>query len=188
MHPDGISADLRESWQNQPPMTELTSTLLRRTALRFERKSRAIGIVGLAGQSAYALFFLAAAWFGEVTLCRIGCALIAAGLCYSISRMLRVLWRSLPTSGGPSDCVSFYRRRLTERRDFLRNGAHFFALGIYPGAALACLGWILAEPKSWPIAAGLALFCVGLHFAGHQINSIEAARLQKEIDLLDSDQ
>jgi hypothetical protein len=185
MQPEDLSADIRASWQNQPPMTALTSTLLRRTALRFERKSRAIVVVGLAGHVVYALFFLAAAWFGDVTLCRIGCALIASGFCYSAYNQ-RAFWEHLVfPSDCSSDCSKFYRRLLTERRDFLRNGMLFFVPSTYVGVALACLGWILSAPQHWQEAAGLALFYVGLHFAVHQLNAIEVARLQKELALLD---
>jgi hypothetical protein len=162
-------------------MTTLTSTLLRRTALRFDRKSRAIAVVGLAGFGAYALFFGAMAWFGEVLLCRLGCALIAAGFCYSIYSQ-RLVWRNPPQS----DCLSFYRQRLTERRDWLRRDGHFFILSTHLGVATACLGWILAEPRRWQEATSLAFFYAGLYFAVHQLNSIEVARLQKEIDLLNA--
>jgi hypothetical protein len=144
-----------------------------------------IEAVGILAHSAYALFFGAAAWFGEVTLCRIGCALIAAGFCYSVYR-LGVFWKSPLPSERPEDCLSFYRQRLTERRDFLRHRVPLFIPSTHLGVALGCLGWILSEPRLWQEATGLALFYLGLHFAVRQMNSIEAARLQKEIELLGS--
>lgn len=58
-------------------MTPLASSLLRRTALAFEQRERIRAALGLLSMIAFSLFFALMAVYGEVLLCRIGCALLA---------------------------------------------------------------------------------------------------------------
>ena len=51
--------------------------------------------------------------------------------------------------------------------------------------AIACVGWILAEPRRWPEAAGIVLFWIGLQIAVQKKQRAVARRFQEEIELLD---
>jgi hypothetical protein len=118
MRADQFADDVRNTWQTQTPvMTPLTSSLLRRAARRFDRKSRRGGLFDLVGFVALVLFFCVVACWGEVTLCRIGCALIAIGISYSAYHRIRGGWMDWLPSERATGCLSFYRAQLTRRRD-----------------------------------------------------------------------
>jgi hypothetical protein len=130
----------------------------------------------------FTLVFVAAAIFGEIALCRIGCAMIAGSLAYTTYRFLRCDW-SLDHA---SDCISHYRAHLIRRRDFLRSFAYWGALPAGVGAALASLGWLFAEPSRWFDATTAGVLGVGLQVALWASNSRTAAQIQREIDLIDA--
>ena len=86
--------DVRRGWQSQAPvMTPLTMSLLRRVARRFDRRSHLEDLLAIAVQLVLVIFFAAAAWFGEVMLCRIGCALFAGGTLYTGYRCVDSCWK-----------------------------------------------------------------------------------------------
>jgi hypothetical protein len=186
MNADLFADDVRKGWQSQvPAMAPLTSSLLRRTARRFDRKSHFEDVVAVAFQIALAAFFGAMAWFGEVTLCRIGCALFAAGTLYTCYRYSAACWKDWSPAERAAECFGFYRAQLIRRRDLLRGFARWGSWPSTPGVAVASVGWILAEPRRWPEALGIALFWAGLQIAVQRKQHDTAEFLQKEIDLLD---
>ncbi len=188
MHPDPFADDIRKSWQSQPALlTPLTSSLLRRTALWFVWRSRTRDILDLTFLAAQVVFFAAAAAVGEVLLCRIGCILIAAGGLYTIYHLYHRGWlRSLPSDRLAGECLDFYRGQLIRRRNAARSFLSWGALPWVPGVALGALGWILSAPREWLIPSGMVAFWLGGQFMLWDFNSRTAARLQKEIDLLDA--
>ena len=175
---------VRSDWQDQRPMTPLTSSLLRRVARRFNRKSRLAGIVDASVFGALAIFFSAVAWFGEITLCRVGCALLGAALFYSMHRQVHDNWKDWSSEERTHGCIDFYRSQLIRRRDLSRSFPLWSILPAAPGVAIASLGWILAEPHRWPDAIGPLLFWVGLQVALFRHNREKADAYQREIDLL----
>ncbi|MFN0165884.1 MAG: hypothetical protein ACKV22_05575 [Bryobacteraceae bacterium] len=187
MHPDQFADDIRTSWQSQPPvLPPLTSSLLRRTALWFVWRSRTRDILDLTFLAAQVVFFAAAAAVGEVLLCRIGCALIAAGGSYTVYQQYRRGWmRSLPSDCAATRCLPFYRSQLIRRRDMGRSFLFWGALPWAPGVVLGALGWFLSAPREWLVPAGMVAFWLGVQFMLWDGNTRAAARLQKEIDLLD---
>ncbi len=186
MNTDQFADDVRKGWQSQvPAMTPLTSSLLRRAARRFDRRSHFEDVLAIAFQIAMAAFFSAAAWFGEVTLCRIGCALFAAGTLYTSYRYVAACWKDWSPSERAAECFGFYRAQLIRRRDLSLGYARWGSWPSAPGVAIASVGWILAEPRRWPEAAGITLFWAGLQVAVQRKQRYIAERLQKEIDLLD---
>jgi hypothetical protein len=164
-------------------MRPLTTERLRRKARRFrlERLGATFASVPIFG--AFTLVFIAATVFGEVALCRIGCAFIAASLAYTTYRLLCSDWADVDPY---ADCASHYRARLIRRRDFLRSFRYWGGLPAAFGATLATLGWLLAEPSRWFDAATAGILGVGLQIALWASNNRTAAELQKEIDLLDA--
>jgi hypothetical protein len=186
MTADQFTDEVRKGWQSQvPAMTPLTSSLLRRAARRFDRRSHFEDVLAIAFQIAMAAFFGAAARFGEVTLCRIGCALFAAGTLYTSYRYVAACWKDWSPAERATECFGFYRRQLIRRRDLSLGYARWGSLPVAPGVAIASVGWILAEPRRWPEALGIALFWAGLQIAVQRKQRYTAAHLQKEIDLLD---
>jgi hypothetical protein len=163
-------------------MKPLTAERLRRKARRFRHERLAATFASLPTFGAFTLVFVAATIFGEITLCRIGCAIIAASLAYTTYRLLRSDW-SLDRA---ADCVAHHRAYLIRRRDFLRSFPYWGGLPAAFGAALATLGWILAEPSRWFDATTAGVLGVGLQVALWASNNRTAARLQKEIDVLDA--
>jgi hypothetical protein len=179
MHPNEIPA----VWQSQPSqINPLTAERLRRKARRFRRERIAATFASVPTFGAVTLVFTAAAIFGEIALCRIGCAMIAASLAYTTYRLLRSDW----SFDRASDCVTHYRARLIQRRDFLRSFLYWGGLPAASGAALATLGWLLAEPSRWFDATTAGVLGVGLQIALWASNNRTAAQLQREIDLLDA--
>jgi len=186
MRADQFADDVRNTWQTQTPvMTPLTSSLLRRAARRFDRKSRRGGLFDLVGFVALVLFFCVVACWGEVTLCRIGCALIAIGISYSAYHRIRGGWMDWLPSERATGCLSFYRAQLTRRRDLSQSFPRWGILPSAPGVVLASLGWIRADPQRWVDAVGPVLFWTGLQIALYCHNDAEVARAQREIDLLE---
>jgi MFS family permease len=186
MNPDQLADDVRKGWQSQAPaMTPLTVSLLRRVARRFDRRSHLEDLVAITGQLALVIFFAAAAWFGVVTLCRIGCALFAAATLYTIYRYVDSCWKDWSPTERALECFDFYRAQLIRRRDFALGFAHWGSLPSVPGVAIGCAGWILAEPRRWPEAVGIAVFWIGLQIAVQRKQRDVARRLQREIELLD---
>jgi hypothetical protein len=179
MHPHEIQA----AWQSQPSqMNPLTADRLRRTVRRFKR-DRLMSLAGLPFLMVVPLVFGAAAIFGEIMLCRIGCAIIAASFACTTYRIIRTDW----AGGDPTaDCASHYRARLIRRRDALRSFPYWSSLPAAPGVAIATLGWLLAEPSRWFDATVAAAFWVGLQIALWANHSSIVGRLQKDIDLLDA--
>lgn len=186
MHPDRFADEIRETWQDQPlVLSPLTSNLLRRQALSFVWRARARDVLDLVFLVAQILFFITAAAFGEVFLCRAGCALIALGGSYTVSQLYRCGWmRSLPPDCGAA-CLAFYRRQLVRRRDMARNFLSWGVLPWAPGVLLGALGWLVASPREWVVPAGMVAFWAGAQFILWDVNSRAAARLQKEVDLVD---
>jgi hypothetical protein len=164
-------------------MNPLTASPLRRTARQFDRRSRLDHLVTATIHGLLALFFGAAAWFGEVVLCRIGCSVIALAFLYSSFRFVRECAEDWFPSERAAECLDFYRTRLTRRRDLLRGYLNWGRLPTI-GVALSSIGWILAEPRNWPSASGAVAFWVGFQFAVMQKIRLEADHLQKELDLL----
>jgi hypothetical protein len=186
MNQDQLADDVRKGWQSQVPrMTPLTVSLLRRIARRFDRRSHLEDLVAIAVQLVLAMFFAAAAWFGDVTLCRIGCALFAAGTLYTVYRYVDSCWKDWSPSERALECFDFYRAQLIRRRDFSLGFARWGSTASAPGVAIACVGWILAEPRRWPEAVGIAVFWLGLQIAVQKKQRDVARRFQKEIELLD---
>jgi hypothetical protein len=141
---------------------------------RYERLLASVASVPTFG--AFTLVFAAAAIFGEIALCRIGCAIMAASLAYTTYRFLRSDW-------------SFdgdYRTRLEQRRDFLRSFPYWGGLPTASGAALATLGWLLADPSRWFDATVAGVLGVGLQVALWASNNRTAAQLQREIESIDA--
>jgi hypothetical protein len=166
-------------------MTPLTSSLLRRIARRFDRRSHIDDLLAIAVHLVLVLFFGAAAWFGEIPLCQIGCALFAAGAMYTGYRYVDGCWKDWSSSERALECFGFYRAQLTRRRNLSLGFARWGSFPSAPGVIIASAGWILAEPRRWPEAAGIALFWLGLQIAVQRKQRDVAARLQNEIELLD---
>ena len=138
--------EVRAAWQSQPSqMHPLTAERLRRKARRFrlERLGATFASVPIFG--AFTLVFVAATIFGEIALCRIGCAIIAASFAYTAYRMVRATGRVSippPTALLTTACAS--------SGDAISSEA-FFIGAVLPaalGVALATLGWLRgrAEP------------------------------------------
>ncbi|MBZ5676922.1 MAG: hypothetical protein LAP61_21985 [Acidobacteriia bacterium] len=163
-------------------MSPLTAGRLRRKARRFRFERLAATFASVPTFGAFALGFVAGTIFGDIALCRIGCAIIAASLAYTTYRLLRSDW-SLDRA---SDCITHYRAHLVRRRDFLRRFPYWGGLPAASGVVLATLGWLLAEPDRWFDAASAGILGVGLQIALWASNNRTAAQLQKEIDLLEA--
>lgn len=176
-------SDIQTAWQSQPPRLKVPTTeSLRRKARRFRFERLAGTIASLPFFGAFTLVFVAAAIFGEVPLCRAGCALIAASLAYTSYRFVLSEWNYDPGT----DCLTHFRSHLVSRRGFLRSYQYCGALPTVFGAVLATLGWVLAEPDRWTDAAMAAAFDVGLQAVLCASNSRTVARLEKEIKALDA--
>jgi hypothetical protein len=148
--------------------------------LRLERLAALIS--GLPFFFATSVLFALAAVFGEILLCRIGCAIIAASFFYTFIRFVRSEWSyDLAT-----DCAAHYRAQLTKRIAFLRGFTHHDALPISVGIAIATFGWLLAEPHRWSEVAMTAVLGIGMQFAIGSSNTRRIARLQKELIDLDA--
>ncbi len=175
--------DIQSVWQArsfylEPPTPE---NLRRRTRqLRIERLAALIS--GLPFVFVLAVVAALAAVFGEILLCRIGCAIIAASLFYTFIRFVRSEWSSDYTS----DCAAHYRAQLTKRIAFLRGFTHHDALPISAGIVIAILGWFLAEPHRWLEATTTGVLGIGMQFAISSSNTRRIARLQKELVDLDA--
>ena len=179
MQPNEIQA----AWQSQPPrMNPATSEHLRRKSRRFRMERLAASFISPLPLVVFTLVFLAGAIFGEIAVCRIGCAMVAASLAYTTYRILRSDWGF----DHAADCISHYRAQLIRRRDFLRTYPYWGGLPTASGAALAALGWLFAEPSRWFDATTAGLFGVGLQLVMWASNTRTAAQLQKEIDLIDA--
>ncbi len=163
-------------------MNPLTIERMRRKARQFRLERLAATFASVPTFGAFTLVFVAATVFGEIVLCRIGCAIIAASLAYTTYRLLRSDW----SFDRASDCVTHYRAHLIRRRDLLRRFPYWGGLPAALGAALATLGWLLAEPSRWFDAMTAGILGVGLQVALWASNNRTAAQLQKEIDALDA--
>jgi hypothetical protein len=163
-------------------MNPLIAERLHRKARRFRLGRLATFFVSVPTFGVFTLVFVAGTIFGGITLCRIGCAIIATSLACTTYRLLRSDWSVDRTS----DCVTHYRAHLIQRRDFLRSFPYWTGFPAAAGAVLATLGWLLAEPNRWFDAATAGILGVGLQVALWAANNRTAAHLQKEIDLLDA--
>ena len=163
-------------------MNPLMIERLRRKARRFRLERLAATFASVPTFGAFTLVFVAGTIFGEIALCRIGCAIIAASLANTTYRLLCSDW----SFDRASDCITHYRAHLIRRRDFLRRFPYWGGLPAASGAVLATVGWLLAEPNRWFDATIPGIFGVGLQVALWASNNRTAAQLQKEIDLLDA--
>lgn len=98
---------------------------------------------------AFSLLFSAGAVFGEILLCRIGCALIAVSLARHFYGHIRSEWSS----------------DAQQRIEFGRGYALRSGIPMALGALLTALGWVLAEPSRGFEAAVAAFFGIGLQVA-----------------------
>lgn len=178
--------NIQGTWQNQPTMTPLTASLLRRTALAFERREQIRAGLGLLSMIVFSLFFGLMATFGDVFLCRAGCALLALSPANAFYTLARYGWtRSLPAGSAGWDCASHYREQLVRLRDLHRAFVSRQLLPLIPGVALGLTGWILAAPGEWMLTGGIAILFAGFQYTCWDLAQREAARIEKEIELLD---
>jgi hypothetical protein len=155
------------------------------TARRMVWKRRVTGLINLAMLPVLARFWAVFALVSETLPCRIGCAWLSLGTlvpCYAIYHC--VGFRGLPEERGLAASLRFYRANLVRSRDSCANPLYSTMLAQAPGAVLGIAGWILSSPEHWFNAAEVGLFFVGLTLATWRIGQREAARLQREIDLL----
>lgn len=177
------TSEIQAVWQSQPSQVNpLTVERLRKSVRRFKR-DRLISLAGLPFLAVVPLLFAAVAIFGEILLCRIGCAILAASCAYTVYRILRTDWASIDPA---TDCSTHHRARLVRRRDALRSFPYWSSLPAAPGVMLATLGWLLADPSHWFNATTPAAFWVCLQIAFWAGHSGTVARLQKEIDSLNA--
>ena len=188
MQSDPLGTQMQLGWLSQQTTVSgpLVPSLLRRVARQRQWRSRLDRASAILLHGALALYFSAAAVFGEVLLCRIGSAFFAAGLFYSLYRFLcAAAFSSLPPDAAGMECVEFYRRQLVQRRDAVKNYLHWGVLPAIPGALLATLGWIIAEPRDGILAIGIFAFFLGMQYVTLQHCNQSRTQLQKEIDLLE---
>lgn len=165
-------------------MTPLTSSLLRRTALTFERRERIRGIAGVLSMVPLSIFFALMAAFGEVLLCRIGCALLALSPAKAFYTIVRGRWLvPMPADCHAHECASHYRENLTRLRDLHRANRQLWL--VVPGTVVGLAGWLIDTPSDWILIAGLAIYLGGFLYVCWDFSQREAARLQREIDLVD---
>lgn len=178
--PDG----LQSAWQQSQPaaISPLTANLLGRAARTFRWKSRLSDTLDLVFLAAQVVFFAAAAWFGDLWLCRIGCGLFAMAGANAVREVAARGW----ARSAAVECMAFYRAELERRRDL---AGSFPRWGIYPfvpGVLLGLGGWVAGSPPAqWPTIAGVAAFWLAMQQILRGYNADAAARLQREIDLLD---
>ena len=149
-------------------------------ARRFRRDRLLASLASLPTFAIFTLVFAAGAIFGDILLCRIGCAMIAASLAYAAYRFFRSDWGYNPAG----DQVARYREHLVRRRDFLQGFVGWGAIPIALGVGIATLGWLLAEPSRWADAATAGVLGWTLPVALWASNKRTAAQLQREIDAL----
>jgi hypothetical protein len=160
-------------------MNRITPESLSRYARRFKYWRETVLSVPLL--CSFTLLFAGAAVLGEIALCRIGCAMIAASQAYTATRLFRFYWGMDKTA----DCLTHYRTMLSRRRDLLRGSRYWGSLPTGAGAILATVGWIYAEPHRWLDAAAAGIFGVGLQLALWAGNGRAAHQLQRELDRLE---
>lgn len=188
MPSDPLSTPTRLAWQSQPTMLSkpFASSLLRSAARQYQWRSQLDRCSATLIHGAPALYFMAAAIFGEVWLCRVGSGIFSAGLCYSLYRFLRAGGFSpLPPDAAAMECLDFYQRQLLRRRDAVKNYLHWGVLPTLPGALLGAIGWIMAEPQGWILPTGIFAFFLGFQYVALQHQTQLGMKFQKEIDLLD---
>lgn len=132
-----------------------------------------------------ALYFTGAAAFGEVALCRIGSGLLAIGFAFALYRLLSTRPSSPPGADAAAlDCAAYYRDQLQRRLDMLKTYWTWGIAPTLPGALLATLGWILAEPANWYLPTGVFAFFLACQYVTLQWSRRTGARVQKELDRL----
>lgn len=135
---------------------------------------------------AFSLFFGLMAAYGEVSLCRIGCALLAVSPAYAFYTIVRGGWlRPMPADCYAHECASHYREHLTRLRDLHRAIVSRQLLPLFPGVVVGLAGWLIATPSDWLLIAGLATYFAGFQYVSWDLARREAARLQREIDLVE---
>jgi hypothetical protein len=148
------------------------------------RVSGGISVIMLGGIS---LLLFATAWISDTWLCRIGCALAAAGYFYTTLHLFKMaLVTAYPANVALHSSLAFYRDRLKLRRDALASCFNWGILPSAPGVVLALLGWVLTSPAQWSSVAAVAAFWAGINLANWRACSRQAAQLHDEIELLDA--
>jgi hypothetical protein len=135
---------------------------------------------------ALALYFAAAALFGDETLCRAGSALLAAGLAYALYRFLQDGgFSALPPEAAAADCLGFYREQLARRSRAAKGYRWSVVLPTFPGAVLGTVGWIVANPLDWILPIGIFGFFAGFQYVACMHQEQIGDKIDKEIALLD---
>lgn len=177
--------EMQALWQNQPAaLTELTSSLVRRTASSFRWRKRAIALWEVALFLGGAAVWSAVSWVSETPLCRWGCAMMAAGNLYGVFQLLRIGW--LLTQSSAADCLTFYGGNLNRWAAFRANVFWWGILPSAPGVALAWTGWVWSSPGQRWEAIAVGLFWLAMQYLIWMAETQGAARLRKEADLVEA--
>lgn len=91
----------------------------------------------------------------------------------------------MPADCYARECASHYCEQLTRLRDLHRGFVSRQFLPLFPGVVIGLAGWLIATPSDWPLIAGLAVFFAGFQCVCWDLSRREAARLLREIDLVD---
>lgn len=183
----GTEELLQAAWQGQKPaiLSPLTARLIERSVKVYRWKNRLNDTIAIAVLGAQVVFFSAAAAFGEVLLCRIGCGLFAAAAANAVHSIAGHGWvRSLGPARAAGECLDFYRAELQRRRDW---SAGVLSWGIWPfvpGTVLGLAGWLVDSPGQWPVIAGVAIFWGFMQYILWAHSREDAARLEREVRLL----
>ncbi|MFN7922749.1 MAG: hypothetical protein U0Q16_21770 [Bryobacteraceae bacterium] len=183
MAENDFAEDIRAAWQGSP----LTDTLLRRNVRWFALRTRAADAIAVLFQAAFVPWWAAFAWGSETLLCRIGCALLALAAAYTLVRLVSFCFVGrLPSEPGAAT-AAFYRAELRRRLAGQESLAQWVVWPAVPGLVLAIIGWAASSPEQWKEIVGVIASWVGVHYAYVLQSREAAAKLRKEIALLDCD-
>lgn len=179
--------DLRNVWQNQTvEANQMSLDELRRKAGKFQARIRNRNL-----REYTASVFVVAA-FGYYIWCfpqlRLGSGLIIAATLYMVYNLhKRGAAKAVPAALGLGTCRDFHRRELELQRDLLRDIWKWYLLPFAPGLlAFVAVPVMHLSPEKWLRVVPFILLCAAFFYAVASLNQRAAAKLQRQIDELDT--
>lgn len=168
-----------------PAALAQAAAALRRRTLRRDAVEYAAGAL-------VAAVFAGYAWGHDDLLFRIGCALVIAGTAVVMRNLWRRRVRDLPAGLGET-IAAHYRAQLVAQRDALASVWRWYLAPVVPGMAVFLTAVTIDASARMPAPAALGAAAIaaaavagGFWFI-HRRNRAAAARLDKEIALLDDE-
>jgi hypothetical protein len=179
--------DIKARWQQDEEHSQMSIAQVRGNAEAFQRRARRGDLIEYVASAAVVVGFGFYVWaFPSLRMKLASLTMIAATLFVAYQLRRHAAARALSPDSSAASLLEFHRRELVRRRNLLRGSWRLFVAPLMVGMLvfLACLA-----PDRPEARLPLFIFCGAVIAMGGVIslhNRLQAARLQRQIDELDS--